>query len=178
MKDLSHGRQGRGPGICFWTQKRYFRAKTCISWAERLLTHSSKVRENGCHCTRAACTQVTSQCLRGCLVAYAGSGNIMVGVVSEHSSFTMMGMLSTAFRHLALTTFCMPCGQLGAFFFFFLLHSPISLLNNFTSSHTNSSKYSSSARRLLLPRLGRELTSNVWKRKWMFEALIISCWII
>lgn len=40
----------------------------------------------------------------------------MVWVVSEHSSCAVMGMFSTAFRHLALMMFCMPCGQLGVFF--------------------------------------------------------------
>ncbi len=53
-----------------------------------------------------------------CLLAYSGSGGIMVWVVSEHSSCAVMGMFSTAFRHLALMMFCMPCGQLGVFFFF------------------------------------------------------------
>lgn len=43
----------------------------------------------------------------------------MVWVVSEHSSCTVMGMFSTAFRHLALMMFCMPRGQLGGFFFLF-----------------------------------------------------------
>lgn len=58
----------------------------------------------------------------------------MVWVVSEHSSCAVMGMFSTAFRHLALMMFCMPCGQLGGFFFSLLL-PPISVSNNFTSSH-------------------------------------------
>lgn len=44
----------------------------------------------------------------------------MVWVVSEHSSCAVMGMFSTAFRHLALMMFCMPCSQLGVCFFFFL----------------------------------------------------------
>lgn len=71
----------------------------------------------------------------------------MVWVVSEHSSCAVMGMFSTAFRHLALMMFCMPCGQLGVFFF---LLPPISVSNNFTSSHANSYKHASSARLLLL----------------------------
>lgn len=41
----------------------------------------------------------------------------MVWVVTEHSSCAVMGMFSTAFRHLALMMFCMPCGQLGVGFF-------------------------------------------------------------
>lgn len=41
----------------------------------------------------------------------------MVWVVSEHSSCAVMGMFSTAFRHLALMMFCMPHGQVGGFFF-------------------------------------------------------------
>lgn len=58
-------------------------------------------------------------CRALCLLAYSGNVGIMVWVVSEHSSCTVMGMFSTAFRHLALMMFCMPCGQLGGFFPFF-----------------------------------------------------------
>lgn len=61
-----------------------------------------------------------SVCRALCLLAYSESGGIMVWVVSEHSSCTVMGMFSTAFRHLALMMFYMPCGQLGVFIFFSL----------------------------------------------------------
>lgn len=52
----------------------------------------------------------------------------MVWVVSEHSSCDVMGMFSTAFRHLALMMFCMPCGQMGVSFFSGL--PPISALKS------------------------------------------------
>lgn len=78
------------------------------------------------------------------LAARSGSGSIRLRVVREHSSCAVTGMFSTAFRHLALTMFCMPRGQLGA--------GPllISLLNHFTSRGTNSWKRASSAPLLCL----------------------------
>lgn len=54
-----------------------------------------------------------------CLLTYLGRGGIIVWVVSEHSSYAVMGMFLTAFRHLALMMFCMPRGKLGVLFFFF-----------------------------------------------------------
>lgn len=117
---------------------------------ETLVTHATKVTENGCHCTRARMYQSRISTSAGlCLLAYSGSGGIMVWVVSEHSSCTVMGMFLTAFRHLALMMFCMPYGQLGVFFFLFF-SPPISVLNNFTSSRANSKKQASSAGLLLL----------------------------
>lgn len=126
LKDLSHGRQGgesRVNSICCCIHQGILGEINCPGSLELSHAFSPDTLDQSerkwlplhTFCMHQSHISVSAGL---CLVAYSGSGGIMVWVVSEHSSCAVMGMFSTAFRHLALMMFCMPCGQLGGFFSF------------------------------------------------------------
>lgn len=132
------------------------------------------MRENGCHCTCVTCSKSPISMSAGlCLLAYSGSGGIMVWVVSEHSSCAVTGTFSTAFRHLALMMFCRPYGQLGVFFF------PFSLSCSSSSSRSNqppnSKKHASSAGLLRLGLTQVKIVMCALKRKDVLAIPMMFC---